>query len=72
MLKFSARYARKVKYCNIARGARRKNCNFVLLLPHQSKTWIDAPDGNYTNKRVMVPNYKNKNTSYLFIAPICY
>ena len=42
MLTFSARYARKVPYCDIARRARRK-MQFFLVLPLQSETWIDAP-----------------------------
>ena len=44
MLKFLARYARKVQYCDIACRARRRKMQFFLLLPHQSETWIDAPE----------------------------
>ena len=43
MSKFSARYARKVQYFDIACRARRKKYNFFLLLPLQSETWIDPP-----------------------------
>ena len=34
---FSARYARKVQYCDNARRARRKNCNFSYFCPTNPK-----------------------------------
>ena len=37
MLKFSARYARKVQYCDIACRARRKNYNFSYVCPSNPK-----------------------------------
>ena len=37
MLKFSARYARKVQYYDISCRARRKNCNFSDFCPTNPK-----------------------------------
>ena len=45
MLRFSACYARKVQYCNIAcRARRKKRRKFSYFCPSpQSETWIDTP-----------------------------
>ena len=57
MSKFSARYARKVQYCDIACRARRKKLQFFLLLPHQSETWIDAPGIKLTAISLFLSNF---------------
>ena len=45
MLTFSARYARKVQYCDIAcRAFRKKNALFLTFAPPPIRNiWIDAP-----------------------------
>ena len=45
MLTISARYARKVPKYNIV-ILREERAEIFLLLPSQSKTWIDAPAGS--------------------------